>query len=196
MASDNFNTDNDPIAAPWDTWGTFAGYRTSGGVAIPTSGSAGMFYSSSSVAFSKATIADVTSFNFYVALHCSEAGGVADGYIAGYNGTSTSCAMYRIDDEGFTLLNSGSAPTIANGDTLSIRRSGGDVILARNDSDILTATDSTYTTGSPGVWSSSGDTRYGDWTDVGSSPDVTVGASGSAVTGGIGTQAPGTAVPL
>ena len=123
--------------------------------------SCGARHTVSTVAFSQFEITDITDEDFGPALF--EAG-ATNGYVSTCY-TASDVFIFRIDSGGFTLGATVAGTSWQVGDVPAIRRSGGNVIVSIDGSDVLTYVDSTYTSVVPGLFSYGGGGRFINWTD-------------------------------
>lgn len=170
MPTDNFTRADGALGGSWTTWGNFPGtFNIVSNAASPTPAASqehGAVYAGSTRARSQITIAtgDGTP-DCGPGIHMDSLGtaGTARGYAAACN-DATNTILYRVDNSVFT--NIGSVATgYTVGDTITLRRSGGNVIVSKNGTDILTVADSTYTAGSPGMYSWEHTLTLDNWTD-------------------------------
>jgi hypothetical protein len=85
---------------------------------------------------------------------CLNVVGTTNATVTGYYayGEPTQISIFRMNGDGtLTQLGSSFSHTLAINDVIKIRRSGSSVIATLNGTDIITVTDSTYTTGDPGI---------------------------------------------
>ena len=178
MASDNFAATNNPLASPWTSFGgSFGGLKSaSGGCsnAAGSDGDAGAYYSSSSSSSSQVDYVSGT-MDGGPALNM---GTGPDGYVVtAYDGAIT--YAFRLDDGAYSSELGHATGAYVSGQPVKMRRSGNDLITSLNGSDILTVTDATYTTGSPGIFAYAGNLVFDNWTDGVSSGYTLTASQGS-----------------
>jgi hypothetical protein len=144
MASDSFTRANEsPLASPWGAWGSYATCRLVSNAVMnsPASdGDAGCAHTTSAAHDSEWVYVSGTA-DGGPAIHCDTG---PDGYLM-TNYDATNCYMFRIDNGSFTELGFVAGSYVAT-QAQRLRRSGANVIYSRNGTDVLTRSDSTYTT--------------------------------------------------
>lgn len=181
MATDNFTTDVSPLGSPWEKTGNNMGaFAASGGVAVPSSGNSAMHYSASSVAYSAVKIATVGDLGCGPTVRAAADTTIYPRGYLGQASTATTVDIYLMHSSGtFTKLGSTqTVPTVQAGDVLSLEHDGSNLLTLKiNGSTVHSHTDSTWTDGSPGMWSYSSTPRLDDWTDEASAgPSVSIAA--------------------
>lgn len=183
MASDDFSATNSPLASPWTSFGgSFGGLRSVSGGVRNVAGSdtdAGAWYSSSSATSSQMDYVSGTT-DGGPALHM---GTGPDGYvITAYDGAII--YAFRLDDGSYSSELGHATGVYVAGQPTKLRRSGGNLITSVNAVDKLTVTDSTYTGGSPGIFSYAGNLIQDNWTDGASSSYTLAMGQGSLALNG------------
>jgi hypothetical protein len=161
MATDNFTrADETPLASPWATLAG-SGVSLSSNTAVNLSaGDAASYRTDSSITDSQVKIS---------VLGASDGGPLICGNASPFNAYITTCftgsiELYRIDNGTFTSIASNVAIYAVN-DTIRLRRSGANVIVSRNGTDIITFSDSTYTTGVDGIFAAANNLAFSQWTN-------------------------------
>jgi hypothetical protein len=169
MASDDFNrAAENPLGSPWTTW-------LNSGLKIATNGycqivnasnqETGAYYSSSSVADSSVTIHTVGAEMYAGPLINASSGG--NGYVM-YSTPSGTYTLAKVTGGSFSTLKTTSLTAPIAGDVLRLVRVGNDLFGYKNGSLVSgwgTATDTTYTTGSPGIYLYNNNVYIDSWTD-------------------------------
>lgn len=164
MASDNFNRSNGAPGSPWsqDSVETDPLLIDTNELIGTTNGTLGIIrYTTSSQSVSQV----IYSTNSAAALGgpCIHLDGAGSGYY-----WTTGGVLFRIDAGSFNFLATG-ITNPSGGDTCKLRRDGNDVVATINGSEVARVTDTTYTTGSPGIGIDGGGfCRLDDWTDLAS----------------------------
>lgn len=166
MASDNFDRPNEnPLASPWTgihagTWPLLdlvsQGVKNGEGAAQDT----GSIRLDSTELMSQCVVTTLGGRDGGPSI-CGDGGG--DGYVMS-NHDNTSIYIYRIDNGTFDAGASAVGVYSLNS-VLKLRRSGNDVIASVDAVDITTRTDTTYMTGSPGIFAFDTTIVFDDWTD-------------------------------
>lgn len=114
--------------------------------------------------------------------------------------SASTLSLQRMIAGSNTTIGTDYSYTPANGDVIKVVADGNDITVYLNGVSRITASDSTHNTATKHGLFVNSDTasRFDDLTitDLGGSPDVTVSASGSALTTGSGTQIPGFEIVL
>lgn len=163
MASDSFTRANEtPLASPWASDSVLGGIDLVSNTVGNNGGAAdGLSYRTDSTALeSQVTVAMPGGQDGGPAICCDGSG---NGYVANCN-TGTLIQIYKLTGGSFGLLNSGSGSYVT-GHQIKIRRSGNDLIVSDNGTDVVTATDTSYMTGRPGIHCFDATIRFDDWTD-------------------------------
>lgn len=175
-ASDNFDRANEtPLASPWANW-TSAGALLSGNKATAAAAvTAASLYNSGTWSNDQEASGVVGNLGSTLRYACvgvragTSSGG--SGYVCFTDGDSGSghTGIEKITN-GTEIELKGVAATFTAGDTIGIRAVGTTISMWKNGTQIDSTTDSTYSSGNPGVWFYSQAT-IDDWqaADVGTS---------------------------
>ncbi len=167
MASDLFNVDNNPLPAPWASFGSTNALKALSGVCetVTDNSDSCMRYSSSSELVSIVEIGSVGDADGGPAL-CLSAG--INGYFCTrYDGNMH---LFRSDTGTFSEINAGGvAPvTFAPGGLIRMRRVGNNILIDYDNGggyvNVRTEADTTYMTGEPGIFQF-GSITFNSWND-------------------------------
>ena len=197
MASVTFSgSDVDPLPSPWAQSRSAGQFKQASNTATPQSGSAcGSRYTSSTQDVSEVVIdASVsTPIDGGPSIH-------TDSSYSGYafRGDwfgSYLCIIKRIDANVETILSMGGTSG-TGGDTERLYRSSGNVVARVNGVDQTSASDSTYTSGNPGLDGAGSAVKFSSWTDASGGGGVTVNLTGSAATSSAGSLGNSHSIPV
>jgi hypothetical protein len=184
VASDNFNRSDESPPSGWtqDTSFTDTISLVSNQVENASAGVNGLIYYSASTVSSSQAVMTGTSSTFganCLAIHCDGAG---DGYLFFLDG-----ALHRTDNGSISGSLDTTGTAAVTGDVCRIYRDGNDVVCTINGAEVMRATDTTYTSGHPGILMRLGapDSGMDDWTDAGSADEnFTLDTAGAVTVAG------------
>jgi hypothetical protein len=166
MASDDFNRADATLnSGNWAaSGGSFGTLEISSNVVRKTgagNGSSLARYPSSSELYSEVEITDVTGRDGGPAI-CIQSGADTFYMVTNYDGTLFH--VFEVTGGSFSDIAQGSG-TYQVGDIISIERDGNDVVAKKNSSEIVRVTDTTLTTGAPGMFIFVDNIRLDNWSD-------------------------------
>jgi hypothetical protein len=185
MATDDFNRSNEsPLASPWGAWGSLGTCRLVSNAVQNSAGSdtdSGCLHTTSAEHDSDWIYTSGT-MDGGPAIHCATG---PDGYfMTAYTGTNS--YMFRLDDGSFTQLGGDILGAYVTTQRIRLRRSGNDLIYSLNAVDLMTRTDTTYTTtGNDGAFQYAANLILDGWSNnaSGTAYTLAMGQGSYALTG-------------
>jgi len=187
--SDNFNRANGGLGSNWTTLsGTAAPQIVSNTVQPSSSGTLNSAYWSANTFGSNQYAA--ASFPNSSGTHYGPAIAVrlsnSKGYILWYGNSANTVSIWRMDNlSSWTQLKGSARLTIAATDVWQLQAVGSTLTAYQNGKQIITTTDTHYTTGAPGIWMYYAGNQITNWSggDVASAPTYSVGGTVSGLSG-------------
>ena len=112
--------------------------------------------------------------------------GNSTGYFLWYGNSDSTVSIWRMDSSSsWTELKASAKLTIAATDVWQLQAVGSTLTGYQNGKQVVTATDTHYTTGAPGIWMYYASNQITNWSggDVATTPTYSVGGSVSGLTG-------------
>ena len=108
------------------------------------------------------------------------------GYFLWYGNTASTVSIWRMDSSSsWTQLKASAKLTIAATDVWQLQAVGSTLTGYQNGKQVVTTTDTHYTTGAPGIWMYYATNQITNWSggDVATTPTYSVGGTVSGLTG-------------
>ena len=187
--SDNFSRANGGLGANWATMSGAAAPQIVNNTAQPGSGgtlnsaywSANTFGSNQ---FAAASFPNSSGSNFGpgVAVRLSS----SKGYFLWYGNSASTVSIWRMDSaSSWTQLKASAKLTVAATDVWQLQAVGSTLTGYQNGKQVVTTTDTNYTTGAPGIWMYYATNQITNWSggDVATTPTYSVGGTVSGLSG-------------
>jgi hypothetical protein len=187
--SDNFNRANGGLGSNWTTVSGTTAPQIVNNTAQP--GSAGTlnsaYWSANTFGgnqFAAASFPDSSGSNYgpAIAVRLSN----STGYVLWYGNSAGAVSIWRMDSStSWTELQASAKLTIAATDVWQLQAVGSTLTGYQNGKQVVTTTDTHYTTGAPGIWMYYAANQITNWSggDVGTTPTYSVGGAVSGLTG-------------
>ena len=187
--SDNFNRANGGLGANWTTVSGATAPQIVNNTAQP--GSAGTLSSAywsantfGSNQFAAASFSNSSGTNYGpgIAVRLSS----SKGYFLWYGNSASTVSIWRMDSSAsWTQLKASAQLTIAATDVWQLQAVGSTLTGYQNGKQVVTTTDTNYTTGAPGIWMYYAANQVTNWSggDVATTPTYSVGGTVSGLTG-------------
>jgi hypothetical protein len=187
--SDNFNRANGGLGSNWTTVsGTAAPQIVSNTVQPGSAGTLNSAYWSANTfgsnQYAAASFPNSSGTNYgpAIAVRLSN----SKGYILWYGNSANTVSIWRMDSSsGWTQLKASAKLTIAATDVWKLQAAGSTLTAYQNGKQVVTTTDTHYTTGAPGIWMYYAGNQITNWSggDVATTPTYSVGGTVSGLTG-------------
>lgn len=181
MTTDVFTRANEsPLASPWAAVASMGTLKLASNAVTATTGgtdSAAYHTTSTAVDDSQVTIGTVGGGDGGPAILDPATG---NGYVGALNGGNKVILKYT-GGAFASFVGSSSAGAWSSGDTVRIRRSGGNVLLDYNGTTVITAADSSYSSLKPAIENTDGTQTVTAWTD-----NVAAASNSNLLTMGVG----------
>jgi hypothetical protein len=187
--SDNFSRANGGLGANWTTVSGTTAPQIVNNTAQPGSGgtlnsaywSANTFGSNQ---FAAASFPNSSGSNFGpgVAVRLSS----SKGYFLWYGNSASTVSIWRMDSaSSWTQLKASAKLTVAATDVWQLQAVGSTLTGYQNGKQVVTTTDTNYTTGAPGIWMYYATNQITNWSggDVATTPTYSVGGTVSGLSG-------------
>ena len=187
--SDNFNRANGGLGSNWTTLGGTTAPQIVNNTAQP--GSAGTlnsaYWSASTFGSNQYAAASFpnssgTNYGPAIAVRLSN----SRGYFLWYGNSASTVSIWRMDSSSsWTELKASAKLTVAGTDVWQLQAVGSTLTGYQNGKQVVTTTDSNYTTGAPGIWMYYATNQITNWSggDVATTPAYSVGGTVSGLTG-------------
>jgi putative esterase len=189
--SDNFNRANGGLGSNWTTLGGTTAPQIVNNTAQP--GSAGTvnsaYWSASTFGnnqYAAASFPDSSGTNYgpAIAVRLSN----SRGYFLWYGNSASTVSIWRMDSSSsWTELKASAKLTVAATDVWQLQAVGSTLTGYQNGKQVVTTTDTQYTTGAPGIWMYYATNQITNWSggDVATTPTYSVGGTVSGLTGSV-----------
>ena len=187
--SDNFNRANGGLGSNWTTVsGTVAPQIVSNTVQAGSAGTLNSAYWSANTfgsnQYAAASFPNSSGTNYgpAIAVRLSN----SKGYILWYGNSANTVSIWRMDSSSrWTQLKASAKLTIAATDVWKLQAVGSTLTAYQNGKQVVTTTDTHYTTGAPGIWMYYAGNQITNWSggDVATTPTYSVGGTVSGLTG-------------
>jgi hypothetical protein len=187
--SDNFSRANGGLGSNWSTVSGTAAPQIINNTAQP--GSAGTlnsaYWSANTFGANQYAAASFpnssgTNYGPAIAVRLSN----SKGYILWYGNSASTVSIWRMDSSSsWTQLKASAKLTIAATDVWQLQAVGSTLTAYQNGKQVVTTTDTHYTTGAPGIWMYYAANQITNWSggDVVTNPTYSVGGTTSGLTG-------------
>jgi len=187
--SDNFNRANGGLGSNWSTVSGTTAPQITNNTAQP--GSAGTlnsaFWSASTFGSDQYAAASFpnssgTNYGPAIAVRLSS----SKGYFLWYGNSASTVSIWRMDSSSsWTQLSASAKLTVAATDVWRLQAVGSTLTGYQNGKQVVTTTDTHYTTGAPGIWMYNAANQITNWSggDVATTPTYSVGGAVSGLTG-------------
>jgi hypothetical protein len=187
--SDNFNRANGGLGSNWSTVSGTTAPQIINNTAQP--GAAGTlnsaFWSASTFGSDQYVAASFpnssgTNYGPAIAVRLSS----SKGYFLWYGNSAGTVSIWRMDNSSsWTQLKASAKLTIAATDVWKLQAVGSTLTGYQNGKQVVTATDTHYTTGAPGIWLYNAANQITNWSggDVATTPTYSVGGAVSGLSG-------------
>lgn len=185
--SDNFNRADGGLGSNWTTMtGTNAPQIVTNVAEPGTSNTANVAYWSAnsfgSNQFVQATLPSITGTDDGPAIGVRFAN--SRGYFLFFNHASGTVSLYRMDTaSSWTVLATSATLTIAGTDVWKIETIGSTIVGFQNGNQVVEASDSTYTSGSPGIWLYYASNQIDNWSGGDLPTEYSLGGTVSGISG-------------
>ena len=187
--SDNFNRANGGLGANWTTVSGTTAPQIVNNTAQP--GAAGTLNSAywsantfGSNQYAAASFPNSSGTNYGPGVAVRLSG--AKGYFLWYGNSASTVSIWRMDSSSsWTQLKASAKLTVAATDVWQLQAVGSTLTGFQNGKQVVTTTDTNYTTGAPGIWMYYAANQISNWSggDVATTPTYSVGGTASGLTG-------------
>jgi hypothetical protein len=187
--SDNFNRANGGLGSNWTTVsGTTAPQIVNNTVQPGSAGTLNSAYWSANTfdgnQYAAASFPNSSGANYgpAIAVRLSN----SKGYFLWYGNSDSTVSIWRMDSSSsWTQLSASAKLTVAATDVWQLQAVGSTLTGYQNGKQVVTATDTNYTTGAPGIWMYYATNQITNWSggDVTTAPTYSVGGTVSGLTG-------------
>jgi Putative esterase len=187
--SDNFNRANGGLGSNWTTVSGTTAPQIVNNTAQP--GSAGTLNSAywsantfSGNQYATASFPNSSGTNYGPAIAVRLSNSM--GYILWYGNSAGTVSIWRMDNSSsWTQLKASAKLTVAATDVWQLQAVGSTLTGYQNGKQVVTTTDTHYTTGAPGIWMYYATNQIANWSggDVATTPTYSVGGTVSGLTG-------------
>ena len=187
--SDNFNRANGALGSNWTTVSGTAAPQIVNNTAQPSSAGAlnSAYWSANTFGSNQYAAASFpnssgTNYGPAIAVRLSN----SKGYILWYGNSANTVSIWRMDSSSsWTQLKASTKLTIAATDIWQLQAVGSTLTAYQNGKQVVTTTDTHYTTGAPGIWMYYAGNQITNWSggDVATTPTYSVGGTVSGLSG-------------
>ena len=200
--SDNFNRANGGLGSNWTTVSGTTAPQIVNNTAQP--GSAGTLNSAywsantfGSNQYAAASFPNSSGTNFGPGIAVRLSG--SKGYFLWYGNSASTVSIWRMDSSSsWTQLKASAKLTVAATDVWQLQAVGSTLTGFQNGKQVVTTTDTNYTTGAPGIWMYYAANQITNWSggDVATTPTYSVGGTASGLSGTVVLQDNGGGQPV